>query len=44
MKEKEDKTPKFKNPVIDPNQSWSEVFENMKKFKAPKMVFLITLF
>ena len=38
MKEKEDNEPKFKDPVIDPNQSWSDVFSNMREFKAPKMV------
>jgi len=35
---KEEDIPKFVDPVIDPTQTWTEVFENIRKFKAPKMV------
>lgn len=39
MKPREDRKVRFNDPVLDPNQSWSDIFKRMKSFQAPKMVF-----
>ena len=37
------KVPKLKDPVIDPNETWGEMFWRVSEFKPPPLVKLETI-